>query len=388
MRGHGSEAGRRVAGGPFGRAGADLWSSRAPGCAMSRRSFVRGAAACAAGLAGAMATGALTGCSAGDGPDELNVYWWAEYVPESLVEGFENEFGIKVNQTFFSSNEDMLAKVRTENPGTYDILMPSDYMVEALWNQGLLEPLDYSRLPNFKNIGEQFLDWPSDPGNVYSIPYMCNCTAIAYNRTRVSSKIESFADLLEPDFDGRLVVPNDIREIMCFCASTIGLTGNEEDEESIARIREQVLKLKPTVRLYNSDDPSQSLITGDCTVAATWTAEIALAQRENPDIELVFPREGCTICTDNWCVPAKARHYDNAMLFLDYVMRPDVAALASEEYPYVQCNSEAVKLLPQEVQDNPSENVPAEIFENGNLIKLLGPKPLRAYEKIWTELKG
>ncbi len=367
-------------------------AARAAGCraerGLTRRSFVRGAATCAAGLAGAAALGGLTGCSTGDGPDELNVYWWAEYVPEALVEGFEEEFGIKVNQTFFSSNEDMLAKVRTENPGTYDILMPSDYMVEALWNQGLLEPLDYSRLPNFKYLGAQYLDWESDPGNKYSIPYMGNCTAIAVNRSRVSSRVECFADLLEPGFDGRLVVPNDVREVMCFCASTIGLTGNEVDEESIARIREQVLKLKPTVRLYNTDDPSQSLITGDCTVGVTWTAEIALAQRENPDIELVFPTEGCTICTDNWCVPAQARHYDNAMLFLDYVMRPDVAALASEEYPYVQCNTEAVKLLPQEVQDNPSENVPAEEFEHGNLIRLLGPKPLRAYEKIWTELKG
>ena len=355
---------------------------------MSRRSFVRGAAACAAGLAGAAASGALTGCSRGDGPDELNVYWWSEYVPESLVEGFENEFGIKVNETIFSSNEDMLAKVRTENPGTYDLLMPSDYMVEALWNQGLLEPLDYSKLPNFKNIGEQYLDWSSDPGNRYSIPYMGNCTAIAVNRARVSAPIESFADLLEPDVDGKLVVLNDIREVMCLCASTVGLTGNEDDEESIARIREQALKLKRIVKLYNSDDSSQSLITGDCTIGAIWTAEIALAQRENPDIELVFPREGCTICTDNWCVPARARHYDNAMLFINYVMRPDVAALASDEYPYVQCNTEAIKLLPEEVQANPTENVPAEEFERGNLIGLLGPKTLRSYERIWTEMKG
>lgn len=360
----------------------------AKGRGISRRELMRGAAVCAAGLAGTAATGALTGCSTGDGPDELNVYWWAEYVPEALVEGFEEEFGIRVNQTFFSSNEDMLAKVRTENPGTYDILMPSDYMVETLWNQGLLEPLDYSRLPNFEYMGEQYLDWPSDPGNVYSIPYMGNCTAIAINRARVSAPIESFADLLESGVNGSLVVPNDIREVMCFCASTIGLTGNEEDEESIARIREQVLKLKPLVRLYNTDDPSQALITGDCTIGVTWTAEIALAQRENPDIELVFPSEGCTICTDSWCVPAQARHFDNAMLFLNYVMRPDVAALASEEYPYVQCNTAALELLPQEVRENPSENVPAEEFERGNRIANLGPQPLRAYEKIWTELKG
>ena len=399
LRGHGGACGVRGAGlgggrrspGEIAAAGAARYAGVGDGAGacggrgMSRRAFVRGAAACAAG---ALAAGALSGCSVGDGPDELNVYWWSEYVPESLVEEFEDEFGIKVNQTFFSSNEDMLAKVRTENPGTYDLLMPSDYMVEALWNQGLLEPIDYGRLSNFKNIGAQYLDWSSDPGNVYSIPYMGNCTAIAVNRARVSAPIDGFADLLEPDVDGKLVVLNDIREVMCFCASTVGLTGNEDDEESIARIREQVLRLKPIVRLYNSDDPSQSLITGDCTIGVAWTAEIALAQRENPDIELVFPREGCTICTDNWCVPAQARHYDNAMLFLDYVMRPDVAALASEEYPYVQCNTEAVKLLPQEVRDNPCENVPAEEFERGNLIRLLGPKALRAYERIWTELKG
>ena len=355
---------------------------------VSRRAFVRGAAACVAGLVGTAATGALTGCSAGNGPDELNVYWWSEYVPDSVVEGFENEFGIKVNRTLFSSNEDMLAKVRMENPGTYDLLMPSHYMVELMRTSDMLQPLDYSQLPNFKHIGEQYLNWPSDPGNVYSIPYMSSCTAIAYNRERVSSKIECFADLFAPGFDGELVIPNDVREVMCFCASSIGLTGSETDEESIARIREQALKLKPLVRLYNSDDASQSLITGDCTVGVTWTAEIALAQRENPDIELVFPPEGCTIVADSWCVPVKARHFDNAMLFLDYIMRPEVAAFASQAYPYVQCNVDAVKLLPQEVQANPSENVPVEVYENGNRIKMLGPKAMKAYEDIWTELKG
>lgn len=355
---------------------------------LTRRSLVRGTLGLLCLGLGAGLAGGMAGCSGSGRKDELNIFIWTEYVPDSVLEGFTKETGIKINQFLFSSNEDMLAKVRTENEGTYDLLQPTDYMVESLIHQGLLEPLDLGALKNKGNIGKQYMDQSFDPGNRYSIPYMGSCTAIAVNQGMVKSKVTKWADLMGKEFADELIALNDFREVLGIAGYTVGLDGNEEDDASIQRIATEAAKFKPNIKIYDSDSPKTSLAAGDVAAGMVWTAEIALAQRDNPDVQVVFPEEGCSIGTDNWCVPKGARHFDNAMRFIDYMLRPEVAVVVSEDYPYVQPNTEAVKLLPAEVQDNPVENVPAEVFERGHRTKSLPPKALRKYDKIWTDLKG
>ena len=350
---------------------------------LTRRDLVRGAF----GLVAGMSLAGLSGCG-GSSPDELNIFIWTEYVPDSVLEQFEEEFGIKINQYLFSSNEDMLAKVRTENQGTYDILQPTDYMVKSLIKQNLLQELDQSALKNKGNLGSQYLDQSFDPGNKYSYPYMGACTTIAYNQSKVSKVPESFADLLSDEYENGLVTLNDMREVLRIAGSTVGLTGNETDDESISKISEQAQKLKKQIRVYDSDSPRNSLISGDCIAGIIWTAEIALAQRENPDIQVSYATEGAGVGTDNWCIPVGAKHYDNAMQFINYMMRPEVAKVVSEDYPYVQPNTAAIELLDDDFKSNPVENVPAEAFESGHRIQSLPPKILRKYDKIWTSMKG
>ena len=197
---------------------------------ISRRQFLRGALGLAAAGLAAGAAGGLTGCGKSDSPNELNIFIWTEYVPDSVLEGFEKETGIHINQYLYSSNEDMLAKVRTENEGIYDILQPTDYMVKSLIAQELLEPLDLSVLTNKGNIGKQYMDQEFDPGNKYSIPFMGSCTAIAYNEDEVD-KPESFNDMLDEKFRSNIVTLNDFREVLAVAGMTVGLTGNEEDDE-------------------------------------------------------------------------------------------------------------------------------------------------------------
>ena len=350
---------------------------------LTRRDLVRGTF----GLVAGMSLAGLSGCG-GSNPDELNIFIWTEYVPDSVLEQFEEEFGIKINQYLFSSNEDMLAKVRTENQGTYDILQPTDYMVKSLIKQNLLQELDQSALKNKGNLGSQYLDQSFDPGNKYSYPYMGACTTIAYNQSKVSKVPESFADLLSEEYENGLVTLNDMREVLRIAGSTVGLTGNETDDESISKISEQAQKLKKQIRVYDSDSPRNSLISGDCIAGIIWTAEIALAQRENPDIQVSYATEGAGVGTDNWCIPVGAKHYDNAMQFINYMMRPEVAKVVSEDYPYVQPNTAAIELLDDDFKSNPVENVPAEAFESGHRIQSLPPKILRKYDKIWTSMKG
>lgn len=355
---------------------------------VSRRGLLRGAMGLAACGMAAGAAGGLAGCGRSDSPDELNIFIWTEYVPDSVLEGFEKETGIHINQYLYSSNEDMLAKVRTENPGTYDILQPTDYMVKSLIAQGLLEKLDKSALTNAGNIGKQYMDQDFDPGNRYSIPFMGSCTTIAYNRKLVDKAPTSFKDLLGEEYRSSIVSLNDFREILGVAGYTVGLTGNETDDKDIAKIGEQAMKLKPNIKVYDSDSPRNALISGDCKAGIIWTAEIALAQRENPDIQVAFASEGAGIGTDNWVVPKGARHFDNAMRFINYMLRPEVAKVVSEDYPYVQPNTEAIKLLDKDFQENPVENVPAEVFSKGHRTEALPPKVLRKYDKLWTEMKG
>lgn len=351
---------------------------------ISRRDLVRGAFGLAAGLGLA----GLTGCGSGVNSKELNIFIWTEYVPDSVLEKFTKETGIKINQYLFSSNEDMLAKVRTENEGTYDILQPTDYMVKSLIRQHMLQPLDQTVMKNKRYIGSQYLNQKFDPGNKYSYPYMGSCTSIAYNKSKVKKVPKSFADMLDPEFTGKLVTLNDMREILSVCALTVGLEGNETDDASIAKIAKQAEKFKSQFKVYDSDSPRNALVSGDCIAGVIWTAEIALAQRENPDIQVVFPKEGSGIGTDNWCIPKGAKHFDNACKFINFMMRPENAKVVSEDYPYVQPNVGAIKLLDDDFKNNSVENVPAWAFKAGHRTEALPPKVLRKYDKIWTNLKG
>ena len=352
---------------------------------VSRRDLLRGSFGIAAGLA----LGSLAGCGSSTNPDELNIFIWTEYVPDSVLENFTKEFGIKINQYLFSSNEDMLAKVRTENEGTYDILQPTDYMVHSLIKQGMLQPLDRKVVKkNMKNLGSQYLDESFDPGNKYSLPFMGACTTIAYNRAKVKKVPESFSDLFADEYRGNLVTLNDMREILAVSGYTVGLTGNERDDASIDKIAKRANELKNNIKVYDSDSPRTALASEDCIAGIIWTAEIALAQRENPDIQVAYATEGSGIGTDNWCIPRGAKHYDNAMQFINYMLRPEVAKVVSEDYPYVQPNTAAIELLDDDFRNNPVENVPAWAFKAGHRTKALPPKTLRKYDKIWTNLKG
>lgn len=355
---------------------------------MSRRSFLHTGAA-ALSLMGVAAAG-LTGCGGSSSSDngELNIFIWTEYVPDSVISDFESEFGITVNASTFSTNEDMLAKFTSGEDDAYDLLQPSDYMVKHMIDQGLLQEMDTTTLGNIGNIGSQYLDQDYDKGNKYSVPYMGSVTAIAVNTDKIKDDITSYADLFDAKYAGDLVMLDDYREVLGIAAESIGISNNETDESKLELVRAQVMKLKDNIKVYDSDSPKSALINGDCVLGAVWSAEIALAQRENSAIEIVFPKEGAEISTDNWVIPTNAKNVDNAMKFLDYMMRPEVAKTISDDYPYVQPNTAAIALMDDDFKNNPAENVPAEVFESGHRTESLPSDTLKIYNDIWTDLKS
>lgn len=334
----------------------------------------------------------MTGCKgkgASEGADagELNLFIWTEYVPEGVFDKFTEETGIKVNVTTFSSNEDMLAKVKSEAPGAYDIIQPSDYMVSQLIAQDMVAELDKDALTNLSNIGEEYLNPVYDPGNVYSVPYQGGVAAIAVNTEKVDVEITGYDDLFDPALANSIVLLDDFRAIIGMTARSMGYSMNETDPEKLAEIKDKLLTLKSNVKLYDSDSPKSALISGDCSVGMIWNAEIALSMAENSSIKVVFPEEGPYVFMDNWCITKESPNYDNAIKFINFMMDPEVVQMVLEEFPYLNPNKTAVEAMGEEYSGNPAKNPPAEVIAAGEYVENLDVDTLAVYDEMWTELK-
>jgi spermidine/putrescine transport system permease protein len=345
---------------------------------------------CSVVMAGVMVCLMLAGCgsskeSADNG--EINVFVWTEYVSDAAIEAFEKETGIKVNVSTYSSNEDLLAKLKSESEGTYDVIQPSDYAVEYLIAQGALEELDKDKLTNLSNIDDAYLDESYDPGNVYSVPYEGGVACIAVNTAKVDKEITSYADLFDSSLKGQIVVLDDYRAVIGMTERSMGLSMNETDPDTLETVEEKLMTLKDNVKLYDSDSPKSALISGDCSVGMIWSAEAALAMEENSDIEVVYPSEGAYVFLDNWTIPKGAKNYDGAMEFINYMLSAEAAKMNIEDFPYLCPNKAALELMGEDYVNNEAKNVPTEVIEKGEFVKYLDTDTLAILDEMWTKLK-
>ncbi|MFT4415272.1 ABC transporter substrate-binding protein [Fredinandcohnia humi] len=331
----------------------------------------------------------LTACGgdeAGGKSDEkvLNVFNWSEYLPESVIEQFEEETGIKVNYDTYSSNEEMLAKLQAGNTG-YDITVASTYFIEIMRKQEMLEKVNKDNIPNLKNIGESFLGTDADPDDEYSIPYMWGKAVIAYNEDLVTKEVKGYEDLFDPEFKNNLVVLDDVRVIIGNMLAILGYSQNSTSEKELEEAKEKLLELKPNIKAFDSDSPKTLLVSGEVKAGIVWDAEAILAARENPAIKMIFPEEGMNLWQDNFVIPKGAPHKENAEKFIDFILRPEISKEISMEYPYGNPNVEALKLLPDDVRE--SLEVPEEELLKGEYNIDVG-EATQIYDRIWSEVKN
>ena len=338
-------------------------------------------------LAGALVSTSLIGCGGSDAENgELNVYNWTEYIPESVINDFEDEYGIKVNYSTYSSNEECLAKVQSSAEGTYDVIVPSDYMITIMKAKGMLEELNKYNIPNLSNINETYLNQEFDEGNVYSVPFTGGAAVIAVNTDTVSKKITSYKDLLDSEFKDSLVLLDDQRAVIGMALKALGYSLNEVDDKKLAEAKAYLEELKPNIKLYDSDSPKSSLITGETKAGLIWNAECALAMEENDAIEVVYPEEGMYLFLDNFAIPKGAKNKENAEKFINYILEPEVSKKITEEYPYKNVNAAAYDSLPDDYKNNPASNVPDEEMAKGEYVKEVGDATAK-FDKIWSEIK-
>jgi spermidine/putrescine-binding protein len=327
----------------------------------------------------------LTGCSK-ESNGTVNLFMWTEYIPDSVIEGFEKETGIKVQMQTFSSNEEMLAKVQGSNPGAYDIVCPSDYMVENMISQDMLLVLDQSKLSNIGNIDEGYLNPSYDPDNKHSVPYLGGAGVIIYNKNMVPADTDfsDYEELFKPDYANSIVVLDDFRSIIGVTALSMGYGFNETDETKLSEVKEKMALLKPNIKSFDSDSPKTLMITEETSVGLIWSGEAAIALGENENLDITFPKEGMYLFLDNLCITKDAKNADNAYKFIDYVLRAEVNKEISSEFPYLNPNAAGVALMDDDYKNNKAIVIPTEEIKKGFYVKNIG-KTVDVYSEMWAE---
>jgi len=320
----------------------------------------------------------LTGCTNKEYKNgEVNVLNWSSYIPSDVISDFEEEYNIKVNYGTYSSNEELLAKITSSKEGTYDLIFPSDYMVELMISKDIIQTIDKTKINNYKNINRLFLNQEYDRNNNYSLPFLAATVVIAVDRNNIIDKIDSYNDLLNKDYKNNIVLLDDQRIIIGMALKTLGYDMNEVNKTKLNVAKNWLLNLKENVKAFDSDSPKTFLITNEVDIGVMWNAEATLAKESNSNIEIIYPKEGHAISIDNYVITKNAKNVDNAYLLIDYLLRDDISKRIVDDYPYISTNSNINNMSSYELN---------KILNNGNYVKNIG-SDISLYDKLWAEIK-
>ncbi|QCX33316.1 extracellular solute-binding protein [Caloramator sp. E03] len=318
-------------------------------------------------------------------PLVLNIFNWSEYLPQSVIDKFEQTYNVKVNYSTFSSNEEMLAKIMAGG-SAYDLVVASDYMVDILVKQDLIQPIDKDNIPNLSNIGSSFLNLEFDKGNVYSVPYMWGDACIVYDTSKIKGNITGFNDLWNPAFKNSIVLLDDERAIIGMALQKNGYSINDTDPEHLEKAKNDLIKLKTNIKAYDSDSPKTLLINGEAKIGYVWGAEAYLAKKENKNLKVVIPKEGLFLQQDNFTIPKGAKQKKLAETFINFIYNPEISAEISKAFPYANPNIEAQKIIDQDILNDIAVYPPEEAVKKGEHLKDIG-NDIKYFDKIWSQIK-
>lgn len=318
----------------------------------------------------------------------VNVYAWSEEIPPTVIAQFEKETGIKVNYSSFDSNEIMYAKLRASKKAGYDLIEPSSYYIDRLHHQGMLLPLDKSKLSNFNNIDPEFLNQAYDPANIYSVPFIWGITGLFLNNDYFpANTITSWSDLEDKKYLNQLMFLDDAREVFSVALRMLGYSINDNNPEHIKQAYLKLKTLMPNVKLFNNDAIISLLIDEDATVGMSWNGNLFKASQENNKLQFIYPREGFEIWVDSFAILKTAPHAENAYAFLNFLMRPEISKQVSMNINYSTANLAAKKLMPLAIRNNPALYPSSELLKHGEFEKDIGDQAFALFEKYWEQLK-
>lgn len=319
--------------------------------------------------------------------DTIIVYNWGDYIDPELITQFEEETGYKVIYETFDSNEAMLTKIK-QGGTNYDIAIPSEYTINKMVKENLLEKLDYSKIKGIEHIDPRFLHQSFDSENTYSIPYFWGTLGIVYN-TKVYPEgyLKEWRDLWKPELKDSILFIDGAREMMGIALQTLGYSLNEKDETIVKEAGKYLKTLMPNAKAIIADEMKTYMIQGEANIAVTFSGEAAKMLNENEDLAYVVPSEGTNLWFDNIVIPKTVGNKEGAYAFINFMLRPEIAAKNAQYVGYATPNKDALALLPEEITSDESFYPSEEAMEKMEVYENLGTDLLSLYNDLFLEAK-
>ena len=330
----------------------------------------------------------LAGCQKGQTDHSINVYNWGEYIDESIFDDFEAETGIHVNYKTFASNE-MLYSAIKGGGNSYDVIIPSDYMVARMGEEGLLMELDYSKIPNAENIDERYLHPAYDTEQKYSLPYMWGTTGIIYNTTMVDKAPTSWMDLFTTDLKGQVLIFDNPRDCIGLALKALGYSFNTTNKDEIAEATDLLIKQKEDgiVQAYVMDQIFDKMERGEAWAAPYYAGDYLTMVEENPDLGFSHPQEGFNIFIDAMCIPKGCQNKAGAEAFINFLCRPDISAANLDYIGYSTPETAAKEYLDEEIVNDPVAYPDDETLARSESFAELSIEATQQMNDLWLSVK-
>ena len=322
--------------------------------------------------------------------EKVVVYNWGEYIDPEVLTMFEEETGIDVIYEEFETNEILYPKV-SSGAIAYDVVCPSDYMIQRMIENGLLSEINFDNIPNIKNIGQQYMDQSRqfDPENKYSVPYCWGTVGILYNKTMVDEPIDSWSVLWDPKYKDNILMQDSVRDAFGVALKYLGYSLNSTDLDELTEAKNLLIDQKPLVQAYVIDQVRDKMIGNEAAIGVIYSGEAIYTQKENPNLEYVIPKEGSNIWIDSWVIPKNAEHKENAEKFINFLCRPDIALKNFEYITYSTPNDAARALIENEDIRNSEIAFPdLSQYDNLETFQYLGTEADQMYGDLWNKVKS
>lgn len=320
----------------------------------------------------------------------LNVYNWGEYISDGsdgsldVNAEFEKLTGIKVNYAEYDSNESMYTKLKNGG-ASYDIVIPSEYMVERLIHEGLVRKIDTAALHNYDYIAAEYKNQYYDPNNEYSVPYTVGMVGLIYNTTMVEGVPDSWSVMWDKKYENNVLTFNNSRDAFGIAQYLLGQDVNTTNVADWQAALQKLKEQKPCIQAYVMDEVFNKMEAGNAAIAPYYAGDFLTMQETNPDLAFVYPKEGTNIFIDSVCIPSSCGNYEAAMMYIDFLMEPEVALANAEMICYASPNTAVINHENYSLRGNeylyPTEKVKVQYFHN------LDPETLKLLNDLWSELK-
>jgi spermidine/putrescine transport system substrate-binding protein len=327
---------------------------------------------------------ALTTACSKDEKDVLNVLNYDIYIDKSLLNQFEIDNNVTIKYDTYSTPEEMYIKAKA-GASNYDLIISSEYMIERMINEGMVNKLNFENIPNYKFIGEQFKNQPYDPNNEYAVPYFWGTLGILYNKNTVDISSNSWSILWDENYDQRIIMMDSQRDTFAAALKLLGYSLNTVNEKELDEAKELLLKQKPLVMAYITDGAPDIMISEEADMALVWSGEAVSAMAENENLDFIIPKEGSNIWIDAMFIPSTTKNQPLAEKFIDFLCSKEATLRNIDEVWYSTVNTEAIKDVDEELLNNKAFNIPDEDINKMEMFR--DPKEfIDLYSSRWTEI--